>query len=565
MANVSSIKLPNNTTYIIKDKNALPLTGGAVTGPVSFGDTITVDDATFGQLVVSGSASVANNLQVNTINGVAVGNNPKFTDTLALTSMTGTLGVAHGGTGNTTQTANRLIYAESATKISSASNIAYFTGNSTATSPAKYHCLHIYGDTYGNTANQLISNTAGVFRYGDGGPQITFSTGADPTSSSQSGAIIFTDHDTSATGTSFHFVSNQNSDNNGGDCTVTVPRLRARKNLTVGQNSDNTSYILYANGASAINGILTINANNYIGVHRNDYKHANTASSSMWMNIICGYDADNIARVTIRQVAHSDDYQGVQVETNRTNGTNTWYNGIRLEINKTGTRRVVVSENAQWRAALAVPYMVDESYPALVPTNGSNNWIKIGTSNTSYGILPSQAGGAGSGHNYIGTSSWYWKYAYIDEINTQKINGVTVGSSPEFSDTTYSAGSGLTLSGTTFSLASATGETKHLASTSASVAKNTGTSIGSLSLGTGTWIVAANVSFPTGTGYRLMNVAQTAGSTWSVSRVPAVSGAATALNFTWYFKDTATVYLNVWHNHTANLTVTGEMYAVRIR
>ena len=68
------------------------------------------------------------------------------------------------------------------------------------------------------------------------------------------------------------------------------------------------------------------------------------------------------------------------------------------------------------RANLAVPYMTTETYPALVPTDGTNNWIKVGTSNTSYGLLPSQGGGAGSGHNYLGTSSWYWKYAYIDEI-----------------------------------------------------------------------------------------------------------------------------------------------------
>ena len=68
------------------------------------------------------------------------------------------------------------------------------------------------------------------------------------------------------------------------------------------------------------------------------------------------------------------------------------------------------------RANLATPAMVTETYPALLPIDGSNNWIKIGKANDSYGILPSQAGAAGSGHNYIGTSSWYWKYAYIDNI-----------------------------------------------------------------------------------------------------------------------------------------------------
>ena len=104
MANISSIKLPNGTTYNLKDNNALPLTGGSVTGPVSFGDTITVDDATLGTLVVNGNASFTNNIQANTINGVTVGTSPKFTDTntevstltLAAGSTAGTA-LSHGG------------------------------------------------------------------------------------------------------------------------------------------------------------------------------------------------------------------------------------------------------------------------------------------------------------------------------------------------------------------------------------------------------------------------------------------------------------------------------------
>ena len=67
-----------NKKYI--DTNFLSLAGGTVTGPVTFGDSIAVDEATLGDLVVTGSASITNNLQVNTINGVTVGSSPKFTD-----------------------------------------------------------------------------------------------------------------------------------------------------------------------------------------------------------------------------------------------------------------------------------------------------------------------------------------------------------------------------------------------------------------------------------------------------------------------------------------------------
>lgn len=126
--------------------------------------------------------------------------------------------------------------------------------------------LVIYGSCYGNTAAHLVSNTAGVFRYMDGGPQLIFASGnADPFGAAadqpQIGALIFTDNDQAGTGVSFHFVSNQNSDNNGGDLTVTAPRFRARKGLTIGQNTDNTSYNLYVNGTSYFNGNTTHNGN----------------------------------------------------------------------------------------------------------------------------------------------------------------------------------------------------------------------------------------------------------------------------------------------------------------
>ena len=68
----------------------LPLTGGNVTGAVSFGDSVSIDDLTAGNLVVNGSAAFTNNLQANTINGIEVGENPKFTDTVTTVTVSGT-------------------------------------------------------------------------------------------------------------------------------------------------------------------------------------------------------------------------------------------------------------------------------------------------------------------------------------------------------------------------------------------------------------------------------------------------------------------------------------------
>lgn len=76
-------------TYVVSDSGALQLTGGNVTGPVNFGDSVSIDDATLGDLVVNGDASFTNNLQANTINGVTVGDSPKFTDTPMTVTTTG--------------------------------------------------------------------------------------------------------------------------------------------------------------------------------------------------------------------------------------------------------------------------------------------------------------------------------------------------------------------------------------------------------------------------------------------------------------------------------------------
>jgi hypothetical protein len=62
------------------------LSGANFTGPVNFGDSVTADDVTTGALVVTGNASFTNNIQANTINGVEVGSNPKFTDTTYTTT-----------------------------------------------------------------------------------------------------------------------------------------------------------------------------------------------------------------------------------------------------------------------------------------------------------------------------------------------------------------------------------------------------------------------------------------------------------------------------------------------
>jgi hypothetical protein len=87
--NINKIKLPNGNVCVLKDTGALQLTGGTVTGAVTFGSSVAADELTAGDLVVNGNGSFTNNLQANTINGVTVGSSPKFTDTVTTVSTSG--------------------------------------------------------------------------------------------------------------------------------------------------------------------------------------------------------------------------------------------------------------------------------------------------------------------------------------------------------------------------------------------------------------------------------------------------------------------------------------------
>ena len=85
---------------------------------------------------------------------------------------------------------------------------------------AEQNRLVIYGNTYGNDANYIKS--AGKLSYGDGGPQLVFSTSENPDASGvQSAALVYTDHDTIGTGVSLSFVTNQ------GDAYFIAPHIKA--------------------------------------------------------------------------------------------------------------------------------------------------------------------------------------------------------------------------------------------------------------------------------------------------------------------------------------------------
>lgn len=69
MADILQITLPDGTTYNIKDNNALPLAGGQVTGPVTFGDSVSIDDLTVGNVIITGAFNAVQGIPYSMITG----------------------------------------------------------------------------------------------------------------------------------------------------------------------------------------------------------------------------------------------------------------------------------------------------------------------------------------------------------------------------------------------------------------------------------------------------------------------------------------------------------------
>ena len=198
-------------------------------------------------------------------------------------------------------------------------------------------------------------------------------------------------------------------------------------------SSATTYYIPFMGGVS---GSQTLRGNSNFRFWSNGTKHALNLGSSSGTGVITFWTASS----------YNIDLIGATATATRTitlpNATGT----VSLEGHKhaagditSGTLPIArggtgADTAAGARANLGTWALVSDSYNTLMPANGTTNgWIKIGTANTSYGLLPSQSGSAGSGHNYLGTSSWYWKYAYIDQIygtlngDATKLGTATVG------------------------------------------------------------------------------------------------------------------------------------------
>lgn len=158
-------------------------------------------------------------------------------------------------------TATRLAYYSGNNAISSASNIQYIPAQAAelGTTKGNVNGLFIYGAAYGNTAANLGSNTVNVFRYGDPGPQIRFSTalGTSNAGATESSAIIWSDNTTSiGTDQSFHFVGQNDASHTASNVGIVTNTFIGKTRISAGVNYANTNYVLFSNGTTGINGQL---------------------------------------------------------------------------------------------------------------------------------------------------------------------------------------------------------------------------------------------------------------------------------------------------------------------
>ena len=106
-----------------------------------------------------------------------------------------------------------------------------------------------------------------------------------------------------------------------------------------------------------------------------------------------------------------------------------------LEGNVTGNLEGNVTGNLEGNVTGNI-YNKDPSHPVMPLVSKYGYWGMCAPDNndavyvrtTTSGIIPYQAGGAGSGHQSLGTSSWYFSAAYIDNVYG-KLNGSCTGSS----------------------------------------------------------------------------------------------------------------------------------------
>lgn len=259
----------NSNVYVLQDSGALQLTGGSVTGPVTFGDTITVDDATLGTMVVNGHASFTNGISGDLVGNVtgnvtgtatnaskvnnltvqtAVPANAVFTDstvstlTLASGSTAGTA-LSHGGKYTLTagtKTVSFTMPSAPSVPTSAASKVTGITASTTATKTTLGTAFTIPNVTSAGSASTWAFEDVAcddITSWSAGSGSASISGDVDSSDSTQLIITISHTHTAPSLGYTAKTVSHVKSGGNGSAPTLgtafTVPNVTGNTSATV--------------------------------------------------------------------------------------------------------------------------------------------------------------------------------------------------------------------------------------------------------------------------------------------------------------------------------------------
>lgn len=387
MADVSQIKLPNGTSYTLKDEGALQLTGGNVTGPVSFGDSVSIDEATIGDLVVNGNVSFAN---AKSVTHKLVDSLDLFTSTPVdgdtyLASYADGLNTSHTGNNTYGRRPIAKLWDYIATKLNDGSftNKHYVVKNTTVD----------LGET-DNGITEAVSRYYGA-RDKDGNTYSVFQNTANTDGSV--GVYIA--------------VRNKKSDGTFTGWTgITLTKTK----------TDSTTISLGA--ATTVNSTLRVN--NLLTLYRESTTAQNYgAGISFSVKDTTTGITDNNAYIYVYEDHASSAY-----------GTN-------MVIQSGGGIFIGSGESpGAHYSAKGASYTGEDTFitadgTVYIQANGNTIANRLGFYiDTSQQVVPCQAETATNNVGSLGTSSYKWANLYVTNIN-----GVAVGTSPKFTDnnTTY--------------------------------------------------------------------------------------------------------------------------------
>ena len=339
----------------------------------------------------------------------------------------GTLPVAQGGTGNTSYTANRMIYSESTAKLSASGH--YASSDKIAIHSTSEPSATLYVNGTSEFTNQIYLNNT-----------------SDAAAGSDNGAMVIGDK----TGVNLAFDSNEimarnnstastlylNTDGglvrigsgglaSGGtiypttDKTIDLGSATARwQNMHVGYIS---TYPLNGGTITQYNEILCKNnSKNLVGALIYDSGSATNVTTGRW--IFQEYSPNSTANTST--TGKCEWYQLPIVTTGLTEVKKydilTSKNAVTIDQGGTGATTAAAARTNL--GAIAAVSATGISYTGMATPDGdASSWIRV----PSTGLLPYEPGGAGGGHSRLGTTNWRFSSAFIDTITSSAVNSST--------------------------------------------------------------------------------------------------------------------------------------------